>query len=113
MHIGEHKTSRAHGAIKLELGPEITAALETFMPHSAHQAWVLVKHAEDGEPSAALRHVAADPEHYKGSAGKKYWGSTYSGFKSDWGLRGNRCSRSPARRDGAQRLDAKKYISRT
>ena len=33
MHIGEHKTSRAHGAIKLELGPEITAALETFMPH--------------------------------------------------------------------------------
>ena len=32
LHIGEHKTSRAHGAIQLELGPEITAALNTFMP---------------------------------------------------------------------------------
>ena len=32
MHIGEHKTSRAHGPIKLSLGPEITAALHTFMP---------------------------------------------------------------------------------
>ena len=33
MHIGEHKTSRAHGAIQLDLGPEITAALNTFLPH--------------------------------------------------------------------------------
>ena len=32
LHIGEHKTSKAHGAIQLELGPEITAALNTFMP---------------------------------------------------------------------------------
>ena len=33
LHIGEHKTSRAHGAIQLELGPEISAALNTFLPH--------------------------------------------------------------------------------
>ena len=35
LHIGEHKTSRAHGAIQLELGPEITAALNTFSPNCA------------------------------------------------------------------------------
>ena len=33
LHIGEHKTSRAHGAIELNLGPEITKALDTFLPH--------------------------------------------------------------------------------
>ena len=33
LHIGEHKTSRAHGAIELELGPEIVKALDTFLPH--------------------------------------------------------------------------------
>jgi hypothetical protein len=32
LHIGEHKTSRAHGAIKLDLGPGITRALNTFLP---------------------------------------------------------------------------------
>jgi hypothetical protein len=32
LHIGEHKTSRAHGAIELNLGPEISQALKTFMP---------------------------------------------------------------------------------
>tara|TARA_B100000029_G_scaffold505812_1_gene587224 strand:+ start:913 stop:1812 length:900 start_codon:yes stop_codon:yes gene_type:complete len=32
MHIGEHKTSRAHGPIRLSLGPEISAALRTFLP---------------------------------------------------------------------------------
>ena len=33
LHIGEHKTSRAHGAIELDLGPEISKALDTFLPH--------------------------------------------------------------------------------
>ena len=33
LHIGEHKTSRAHGAIELNLGPEISKALDTFLPH--------------------------------------------------------------------------------
>ena len=32
LHIGEHKTSRAHGAIQLKLGPAITKALNTFLP---------------------------------------------------------------------------------
>ena len=32
LHIGEHKTSRAHGAIELTLGPEISKALHVFMP---------------------------------------------------------------------------------
>ena len=32
LHIGEHKTSRAHGAIELDLGPEISKALDTFLP---------------------------------------------------------------------------------
>ena len=32
LHIGEHKTSRAHGAIQLDLGPEISRALNTFLP---------------------------------------------------------------------------------
>jgi hypothetical protein len=32
LHIGEHKTSRSHGAIVLDLGPEITRALNTFLP---------------------------------------------------------------------------------
>ena len=32
LHIGEHKTSRAHGAIELDLGPGITRALNTFLP---------------------------------------------------------------------------------
>jgi hypothetical protein len=40
MHIGEHKTSRAHGPIKLSLGPEINAALHTFMPQMSR----LTKH---------------------------------------------------------------------
>jgi len=33
LHIGEHKTSRAHGAIELNLGPGISKALDTFLPH--------------------------------------------------------------------------------
>ena len=33
LHIGEHKTSRAHGAIVLTLGPQISKALNTFLPH--------------------------------------------------------------------------------
>ena len=32
LHIGEHKTSRAHGAIELDLGSEIEKALGTFLP---------------------------------------------------------------------------------
>jgi len=32
MHIGEHKTSRAHGPIELTLGPQISEALNTFLP---------------------------------------------------------------------------------
>ena len=32
LHVGEHKTSRAHGAIELDLGPEISKALDTFLP---------------------------------------------------------------------------------
>ena len=32
LHIGEHKTSRAHGAIELDLGPDISKALHVFMP---------------------------------------------------------------------------------
>ena len=32
IHIGEHKTSRAHGAIRLELGSELGAALDVFLP---------------------------------------------------------------------------------
>jgi hypothetical protein len=32
LHIGDHKTSRSHGAIVLDLGPEITRALNTFLP---------------------------------------------------------------------------------
>ena len=32
LHIGEHKTSRAHGAIELDLGSEIEKALDTFLP---------------------------------------------------------------------------------
>ena len=32
LHIGEHKTSRAHGAIELDLGSEIQKALDTFLP---------------------------------------------------------------------------------
>ena len=32
LHIGEHKTSRAHGAIQLDLGPAVTKALNTFLP---------------------------------------------------------------------------------
>ena len=32
LHIGEHKTSRAHGAIELDLGTEIGKALDTFLP---------------------------------------------------------------------------------
>lgn len=40
MHIGEHKTSRAHGPIELTLGAEITAALDVFLP----QVRRLMKH---------------------------------------------------------------------
>ena len=32
LHIGEHKTSRAHGAIELSLGSEIGRALDVFLP---------------------------------------------------------------------------------
>ena len=32
LHIGEHKTSRAHGAIELTLGPDISKALHVYMP---------------------------------------------------------------------------------
>ena len=32
LRIGEHKTSRAHGAIELDLGPEVSRALDTFLP---------------------------------------------------------------------------------
>ena len=32
LHIGEHKTSRAHGAIELNMGPEISRALDAFLP---------------------------------------------------------------------------------
>ena len=32
LHIGEHKTSRAHGAIELDLGTDISKALDVFMP---------------------------------------------------------------------------------
>ena len=31
LHIGEHKTSRSHGAIKITLGTEIAAALDIFL----------------------------------------------------------------------------------
>ena len=33
LHIGEHKTSRAHGAIQIDLGPAVSQALDTFLPH--------------------------------------------------------------------------------
>ena len=33
LHIGEHKTSRAHGPIEINLGEEISAALNIFLPH--------------------------------------------------------------------------------
>ncbi len=32
LHIGEHKTSRAHGPIELTLGSEISGALDVFLP---------------------------------------------------------------------------------
>ena len=33
LHIGEHKTARAHGAIQIDLGPAVSRALDTFLPH--------------------------------------------------------------------------------
>ena len=33
LNIGEHKTARAHGPIQLDLGPQLTKALDTFLPH--------------------------------------------------------------------------------
>jgi hypothetical protein len=33
LHIGEHKTARAHGAIQLDLGPAVSQALDTFLGH--------------------------------------------------------------------------------
>ena len=32
IHVGEHKTSRAHGPIELSLGPELGKALDVFLP---------------------------------------------------------------------------------
>jgi hypothetical protein len=34
LHVGEHKTSKSHGPIKVDLGAEIGAALDTFLPHA-------------------------------------------------------------------------------
>ena len=34
LHVGEHKTSRAHGAIELTLGPELQKALNVFLPQA-------------------------------------------------------------------------------
>ena len=33
LHIGEHKTARAHGAIQLDLGTAVSKALDIFLPH--------------------------------------------------------------------------------
>ena len=34
LHIGQHKTSKSRGAIKIDLGTEIGAALDTFLPQA-------------------------------------------------------------------------------
>ncbi len=33
LNVGEHKTSRAHGPIKLELGAQLSKVLDVFLPH--------------------------------------------------------------------------------
>ena len=33
MHIGNHKTVRAHGAIDLKLDPKVSGALDLYMPY--------------------------------------------------------------------------------
>ena len=33
MHIGNHKTVRAHGAIELKLDPKVNTALDQYMPY--------------------------------------------------------------------------------
>jgi nitrate/nitrite-specific signal transduction histidine kinase len=34
LHVGEHKTSKAHGAIELTMGPELQKALNIFLPQA-------------------------------------------------------------------------------
>ena len=34
LHVGEHKTSKSRGAIRLQLGPELSKALATFLPQA-------------------------------------------------------------------------------
>mgnify|MGYP000055895851 CR=1 FL=1 len=33
MHVGDHKTVRAHGAIELKLDPKVSSALDQYIPY--------------------------------------------------------------------------------
>jgi len=73
LHIGAHKTSRAHGAIQLDLGPEISRALDTFLPQLRRLTThgYLLSTLRTGN-RLQRRHAAAHPQHHPGAAREEH-----------------------------------------
>ena len=63
LHVGRHKTSRAHGAIELRLGGAIKEALDAFFASAqAHGSRLFAKHPARLKQAQEAGHAAPDSE---------------------------------------------------
>ena len=75
LHIGEHKTARAHGAIQIDLGPAVSRPGHLpATPQETNESRLPPDDPALGQPIAAAGHVAPDSKHNQREAGQEHRG---------------------------------------